>query len=420
MEIQIIVILIALTLSAFFSGMEIAFLSSNKLRLEIERKQSKTYNRIVSLFLRAPGQYISTILVGNNIALVIYSIFMSRLYVEIAGRSNYAAETLISTLIIIFTAEFLPKAVVKANPNFYLRTFAVPVYLFYIVFYPLSRFATLLSALLLRMMGKRVDNTPQIAGFGKVDLATLVEEAAGNEEGDAEEKEDNEQQIRLFQNALDFSEQRVRECMVPRTDVEAIDVEDSVDDLRRLFVSSGYSRLPVYEGTIDNIIGYANLKCLFNGPATIREVLQETLYVPETMSQQKLLGEFIRDHKSLAVVIDEFGGTAGMVTLEDLLEQIFGEIEDEHDADYLVEKEVTPGEYVLAGRLEIDHLNETYGLGIPESERYDTLAGYILDQSEDIPKPGDVVRADGLKIKILRTSRTRIELAQVTKIEGLS
>ncbi|WP_298063050.1 hemolysin family protein [uncultured Rikenella sp.] len=420
MEIQIIVILIALTLSAFFSGMEIAFLSSNKLRLEIERKQSKTYNRIVSLFLRAPGQYISTILVGNNIALVIYSIFMSRLYVEIAGRSNYAAETLISTLIIIFTAEFLPKAVVKANPNFYLRTFAVPVYLFYIVFYPLSRFATSLSALLLRMMGKRVDNTPQIAGFGKVDLATLVEEAAGNEEGDAEEKEDNEQQIRLFQNALDFSEQRVRECMVPRTDVEAIDVEDSVDDLRRLFVSSGYSRLPVYEGTIDNIIGYANLKCLFNGPATIREVLQETLYVPETMSQQKLLGEFIRDHKSLAVVIDEFGGTAGMVTLEDLLEQIFGEIEDEHDADYLVEKEVTPGEYVLAGRLEIDHLNETYGLGIPESERYDTLAGYILDQSEDIPKPGDIVRADGLKIKILRTSRTRIELAQVTKIEGLS
>lgn len=417
MEIQIIVILIALTLSAFFSGMEIAFLSSNKLRLEIERKQSKTYNRIASLFLRAPGQYISTILVGNNIALVIYSIFMSLLYQAIAGHSNYAAETVISTLIIIFTAEFLPKAVVKANPNFYLRTFAVPVYIFYIIFYPLSRFATLLSTLLLRIVGKRVDDAPQIAGFGKVDLATLVEEAAGNEEGDAEEKEDNEQQIRLFQNALDFSEQRVRECMVPRTDVEAIDVEGSVDDLRRLFVSSGYSRLPVYEGTIDNIVGYANLKSLFNGPATIREVLQETLYVPETMSQQKLLGEFIRTRKSLAVVIDEFGGTAGMVTLEDLLEQIFGEIEDEHDADYLVEKEVAAGEYVLAGRLEIDHLNETYRLGIPESERYDTLAGYILDQSEDIPRPGDVIRADGLKIKILRTGPARIELVQVSKAQ---
>lgn len=415
MEIQIIVIVVALILSAFFSGMEIAFLSSNKLRLEIERKQSKSYNHIASLFLKAPGQYISTILVGNNIALVIYSIFMSALYTTITGRSNYAVETVISTLIIIFTAEFLPKAVVKANPNFYLRVFAVPLYIFYIVFYPLSRFATFLSTLLLRIMGKQVGETRQIAGFGKIDLATLVEEAAGNEEGDEESKEDNEQRIRLFQNALDFSEQRVRECMVPRTDMEAIDAEDSVDDLRRLFVSSGYSRLPVFEGTIDNIIGYANLKCLFNGPATIREVIQETLYVPETMSQQKLLSEFIRDHKSLAIVIDEFGSTAGMVTIEDLLEQIFGEIEDEHDADYLVEKEVAPGEYVLAGRLEIDHLNEAYGLAIPESDRYDTLAGYILDQSEDIPKPGDVVRADGLKIKILRTGRTRIELVQVAK-----
>lgn len=415
METQIVIIVAALILSAFFSGMEIAFLSSNKLRLEIERKQSRTYNHIASLFLKAPGQYISTILVGNNIALVIYSIFMSTLYVTVTGSSNYALETIISTLIIIFTAEFLPKAVVKANPNFYLRVFAVPLYIFYIIFYPLSRLATLLSTLLLRIMGRRVDDTPQIAGFGKVDLATLVEEAAVNEEGDADEQEDNEQRIRLFQNALDFSEQRVRECMVPRTDMEAIDVEDSVDDLRRLFVSSGYSRLPVFEGTVDNVIGYANLKSLFNGPGTIREVLQQTLYVPETMSQQKLLSEFIRDHKSLAIVIDEFGSTAGMVTLEDLLEQIFGEIEDEHDADYLVEKEIAAGEYVLAGRLEIDHLNETYGLGIPESDRYDTLAGYILDQSEDIPRPGDVIRADSLKIKILRTSHTRIELVQVTK-----
>lgn len=415
MEIQILVIVFALVLSAFFSGMEIAFLSSNKLRLEIERKQSRTYNHIASLFLKAPGQYISTILVGNNIALVVYSIFMSTLYTTVTGRSNYAVETLISTLIILFTAEFLPKAVVKANPNFYLRIFAVPLYIFYIVFYPLSRLATLLSTLLLRMMGKRVADTPQIAGFGKIDLATLVEEAAAGEEEDADIKEDNEQRIRLFQNALDFSEQRVRDCMVPRTDMEAIDAEDSVDDLRRLFVSSGYSRLPVFEGTIDNVIGYANLKSLFNGPGSIREILQETLYVPETMSQQKLLSEFIRAHKSLAIVIDEFGSTAGMVTIEDLLEQIFGEIEDEHDADYLVEKEVAPGEYVLAGRLEIDHLNETYRLGLPESDRYDTLAGYILDQSEEIPKPGDVVRSDGLKIKILRTGRTRIELVQVTK-----
>lgn len=415
MEIQIIIIAIALLLSAFFSGMEIAFLSSNKLRLEIERKQSKTYDHIASLFLKAPGQYISTILVGNNIALVIYSIFMSSLYVSVTGSSNYALETLISTLIIIFTSEFLPKAVVKANPNFYLRHFAIPLYGFYIIFYPLSRFATLLSTLLLRLMGKRVTPAPQTAEFGKVDLATLVEEAAGGEKSDEEEKEDNDQRIRLFQNALDFSEQRVRDCMVPRTDIEALEVSSSVDDLRHLFVTTGYSRVPIYDGTIDNIIGYANHKSLFRNPATIREVLRQPLYVPETMSQQKLLGALIHDHKSMAIVIDEFGSTAGLVTLEDLLEQIFGEIEDEHDADYLVEKQINDNEYILAGRLEIDHLNESYRLGIPESDRYDTLAGYILDQSEDIPRPGDIIKADGLKIKILRTSRTRIELVQLTK-----
>lgn len=415
MGVIIAIIVAALILSAFFSGMEIAFLSSNRLRLEIERKQSSAYNRIVGLFLRRPGQYIATILVGNNIALVVYSIFMSLLYQMVTGSSNYALETIVSTLIIIFTAEFLPKAVVRANPNFYLRAFAVPLYLFYIVFYPLSRFATLLSGLLLRILGRRVEHTPQAAGFGKVDLATLVEEAVANEEADAGQQEDNEQQIRLFQNALDFSEQRVRECMVPRTEMEAIDVDESVDELRRLFVSTGYSRLPVYEGTIDHIIGYANLKSLFNGPGSIREVLQETIYVPETMSQQKLLGSFTRSRKSLAVVIDEFGSTAGMVTLEDLLEQIFGEIEDEHDADYLVEKETAAGEYVLAGRLEIEHLNGAYELGIPESDRYDTLAGYILSLSEDIPGPGDVIRTDHLKIKILRTGHTRIELVQVTK-----
>lgn len=415
METQIIVILVSLLLSAFFSGMEIAFLSSNKLRLEIERKQSKTYNRIAARFLSDPGQYISTILVGNNIALVIYSIFMSALYATVTGSSNYALETLISTLIIIFTAEFLPKAVVKANPNFYLRTFALPLYGFYILFYPIARFTTWLSTLFLRILGRRVETAPAAGNFDKVDLATLVEEAAATDTPDKEQQEENEQRIRLFQNALDFSELRVRDCMVPRTDVEAIEVNESVDELRRLFVSTGYSRLPVYEGTIDHIIGYASLKSLFQHPASIRSILRQALYVPETMPQQKLLDELTHAHKSLAIVIDEFGGTAGMVTLEDLLEQIFGEIEDEHDADYLVEKQVGENEFILAGRLEIEHLNEAYDLQIPESDRYDTLAGYILDQSEEIPKPGDCVYANGLKIKILRTSRTRIELVQVTK-----
>lgn len=412
----ILVILIALLLSAFFSGMEIAFLSSNKLRLEIERKQHPTYGRIASLFLKAPGQYISTILVGNNIALVVYSIFMSLLYTAIAGRSNYAAETLISTLIIIFTAEFLPKAVVRANPNFYLRTFAVPLYVFYILFYPISKFATLLSTGLLRLMGRRVEETPQITEFGKVDLATLVEEAAVGEEGDAAEREDSEQRVRLFQNALDFSEQRVRECMVPRTEMEAIEVGEGVDDLRRMFVGTGFSRLPVYDGTIDNIIGYANLKSLFDGPKTIREVLQETLYVPETMSQRKLLEAFTRSNKSLAVVIDEFGGTAGIISLEDILEQIFGEIEDEHDSPDLTEKQLSDKEWVLSCRLEVKYLNEKYGLGIEESREYDTLAGFVIYHYEGIPAAGEVVTVGELEVKILRTTRSRIELARVRRI----
>lgn len=418
MEVTIIIILIALLFSAFFSGMEIAFLSSNKLRLEIERKQSKSYNYISGVFLRAPGQYISTILVGNNIALVIYSLFMSELFLMITGSSSYALETIVSTLIIIFTAEFLPKAVVRANPNFYLRSFAGPLYFFYVLFYPLARFATWISTLILRIFGRKIDSSGQHgSGFGKIDLATLVEEAVvGNEESDdTANPENSELSVKLFQNALDFSEQRVRDCMVPRTDMEVIDVNATVAELNALFVSSGYSRIVVFEGSVDNVVGYASLKSLFRNPGTIREVLQETIFVPESMLQQKLLAEFIRIHKSLAIVIDEFGSTAGMVTIEDLLEQIFGEIEDEHDADYLIEREIKPGEYVLAGRLEVDYLNEAYELGIPESDRYDTLAGYLLNLSEDIPQAGDTVLADGLRLKILRTGNTKIELVQVTK-----
>lgn len=411
----ILVILISLILSAFFSGMEIAFLSSNKLRLEIERKKSRTYDYIAGIFTRHPGQYISTILVGNNIALVIYSLFMSALYNRLTGSSNYFIETFISTLIIIFTAEFLPKAVVRANPNWYLHAFATPAYFFYILFYPISRLASLLSSGFLRLAGVRLPKGQQAVGFDKVDLAHLVEESQREADNNPQTAEDNENRIKLFQNALEFSEGKVRECMVPRTDIEAIDIEGTVDDIRRLFISSGYSRLAVFDGNVDNIIGYVSLKALFNDPQTIRDILQQTIYVPETMLQQKLLSEFIKSHRSMAVVIDEFGSTAGMVTLEDLLEQIFGEIEDEHDADYLVEKEIGTNEYILAGRLEIEHLNDTYKLGIPESDKYDTLAGYILRLSEDIPQNGDIIRTDQLKIKVLRTSHNRIDLVQLTR-----
>lgn len=417
METQIIIVVIALLLSAFFSGMEIAFFASNKLRLEIERKQSSMYNRIASLFLRSPGSYISTILVGNNIALVIYSLFISRLYFSIVGNENYALETIISTIIIVFVAEFLPKAVVKANPNFYLRVFSLPLYLFYILFYPISWFSTFLSKMLLRLTGHRVQGNSAFSSFGKDDLAFLVEESSlgtSSTSGDGDTPQGENQHVKLFQNALDFSEQRVRECMVPRTDIEAIDIEETIEDLQEMFISSGYSRLLVFEGSVDNIVGYANLKSLFNNPDSIRSITKTAIYVPESMSQQKLLQQFIRNHSSIAIVIDEFGSTAGMVTIEDILEQIFGEIEDEHDSADLIERETAPGVYVLAGRLEIDYLNERYHLGLPESDRYETLAGYILAQVEDFPKNGEIITGNGVRIKILRTRSPRIDLVELT------
>ncbi len=416
MQTEVILIVVALIFSAFFSGMEIAFVSANKLRLEVEKKQSRNYNHIASLFLRSPGQYLSTILVGNNIALVVFSLFMSRFLGRALGIDNYALETLISTVIIIFTAEFLPKAIVKANPNFYLRTFAVPLYVCYVVFYPVTKFTTWLSTWVFRLFGRKIDRKRERDAFSKIDLASLVEETGVPIAGGEESQQQDNTSVRLFQNALGFSEQRVRDCMVPRTEVEAIDIDSSVGELTRLFIESGYSRIPVFEGTVDRIVGYTSLKSLFTGPATIREIVQPTIDVPESMSQRKLLQEFTRTRRSLAVVLDEFGGTAGMVTLEDLLEQIFGEIEDEHDADYLVEKETAPGEYVLAGRLEVDYLNEKYDLGIPESDQYDTLAGYILFRSEDIPRPGDTLHADRFRIRVLRTSASKIELVHLTAV----
>lgn len=408
---MIITVVAMLVLSAFFSGMEIAFTSANKLRLELEKKQSSVYNYIASLFQRNKGQYISTILVGNNIALVVYSISMSLLIQHFMGGASYFVETLISTLVIIFTAEFLPKAAVKANPNFYLRIFAVPLLIFYMLFYPLSRFSTILSTLILKICGIKIDRQVQMGGFDKIDLAALVENS-----NDAKSDLENENEIKMFQNALDFSDLRVRDCMVPRIDIEAVEDDCSLEELRKLFIKTHFSRIPVYHGTIDSIIGYVNSRQLFTNPDNIAQMLRETIYVPESAMVQKLLSQFIKQRKSLAIVIDEFGGTAGMITIEDILEEIFGEIEDEHDSDYLVEKQISDREFILSGRLEIDYLNQEFGLDIPESDHYDTLAGYILFTSENLPKVGDVLYIGKLKIKILRASSSRISMVEL-KIE---
>ena len=417
-----VILLIAamLLLSAFFSGMEIAFTSKNRLKLEIDRKQSRMFDRIAAVFARNPGQYITTILVGNNIALVVYSLSMSILlrqvygwlhWEELAASGSVALDTIVSTLIIIFVAEFLPKSIFKNNPNFYYRALAPVIYFFYILLYPLARFTTLLSHGILRLMGRRVKNQDTTPNFNREDLAALLE--ANNTEQHAEP--DNE--LKLFQNALDFADLRVRDCMVPRIDVEAVDIDDTtIEQLTQRFIESNFSRIFVWRDSIDNIIGYVNSKSLFEKPATIEEVLKKVSCVAETLPLQNMLQTFIKQKSSVAVVIDEFGGTAGIISLEDVLEEIFGDIEDEHDVQRTIEKKVAEGEYIFSCRLEVEYLNEHYDLGIEESDEYDTLAGYIIRKYEGIPAAGETLIDNGLEIHILRSTRARVELARVKKM----
>ena len=415
----IIVVVVSLMVSAFFSGMEIAFLSSNKLKLEIEKKQSRVFNFVAGVFSRHAGQYITTILVGNNIALVVYSMFMSRLIQhwlgvtpsgELSGFS-FVIETVVSTVIIIYTAEFVPKAVVRLNPNFYYRTFAVPVYLFYLLFYPIAKIVTFIVTLLLRLFGLPLNVHQSLGGFDRVDLEHLLDEAS-----ESEQECENEKEIKLFQNALDFSDLLVRDCMVPRVDIEAIDRNCSVEEARQRFVDTQFSRLLVYDGNIDHVIGFIHNKSLLQYPQTILDVLKKVEYVPESMPTRRLLSIFIKKHHSVAVVIDEFGGTAGMVTIEDILEEIFGEIEDEHDSQELVEKKINDREFLFSGRLEIEAINEKYGIGLPESDDYDTLAGYVISVYQGIPEAGETIMTDRMRIRILRTDASKIELVRITLI----
>ena len=297
----------------------------------------------------------------------------------------------------------------RINPNFYYRSFAVPVFLFYLLFYPLARITTFISTLILRMFGLPVNTRQGAQTFDRVDLAHLIDEAS---EGD--EQHDNEKDIKLFQNALDFSGLLVRDCMVPRVDIEAIERTESIKTLTERFIDTHFSRLPVYEENIDRIVGYVNTKSLFKQPSSIDEILQQIDYVPESMPAQKLLTSFIKKGHSVAVVIDEFGGTAGMITIEDILEEIFGEIEDEHDDPSLVEKQMGEGEFIFSGRLEVEYINEKYHLGIPESDEYDTLAGYVIDRYQGIPAVGETILDGNRKIRVLRTELSKIELLRIT------
>ena len=410
-----------LILSAFFSGMEIAFLNKNRLKLEIDRKQSRIFDYIANRFSRNQGQYITTILVGNNITLVIYSMCMSQLirgvaymlgWQSIYNEGSFLLETIIPTIIVIFVAEYIPKSIIRANPNFYYRFFAPIMFVFYLLLYPIARFTTLLSYGLLRLFGRTPAEAERHTEFDRSDLESLLD--ANNAESD----DDTEAEIKMFQNALDFADLRVRDCMVSRVDMEAVDIDDTtIQTLTERFVESKYSRIFVWRDSVDNIIGYVNSKSLFTAPTSIEQVLMKVDYVAETMPLQDVLTQFIKQKSNIAVVIDEFGGTAGIISLEDVLEQIFGEIEDEHDVEDSVEKQVGEGEFVFSCRLEVEYLNEKYGLGIVESEEYDTLAGYIIYRYKELPAAGTQMEFDGLKIKILRTTRSRIELARVVIVK---
>ena len=398
--------------SAFFSGMEIAFLGRNRLREEIDRQHNPLFGRISDVFAHNAGNYITTILVGNNIALVIYSMSMSVLLVELFDMQNALLQTIISTVIILFIGEYIPKSVVKRNPNFYYSIFSVVMYLFYIILYPVSRLTTLISYGLIRLTGRSIEQRNEPTEFNRDDLASLVE--SENIEVQLEDEED----IRLFQNALDFADLRVRDCMVRRVDVEAVDLESTtIEELTERFVETNFSRIFVWHDSIDNIIGYVNSKSLFENPKEISDIIIKTIYVAETMPLQAMLETFTKRKASIAVVIDEFGGTAGIISLEDVLEQIFGEIEDEHDVQEMVEKQTGDGEWTFSARLEVEYLNERYELGITESEEYDTLAGYIISMYGRIPHEGEELRAEKFEIKILKREQSRLDLVSLKRLE---
>lgn len=409
------VILICLLLSAFFSGMEIAFLTSNKLRIEIDKSKKGVTQALIDLFISHSGMYITTLLVGNNVVMVIYGIFMSDLLVKqfeflhLSIGVELFVETLVSTLIILVFAEFLPKTVFRLRSNLFLKLFSVPVFLFYLLFFPLSYFSVWLGGWLLRIFtGRKLGHKEPNRAFGKVDLNNLIEEGEVNAR-----QEEEMHEIKLFRNALDFSEVKLRECIVPRPDVVALSIDSSIEELIQLFIDTGLSRILIYKESIDDIIGYVHISTLFKDPPTIAKALSRVLIVPETMSAQRLLNLFIRDQKSVAVVVDEFGITAGIVTIEDIMEEIFGEIEDEHDHLNLKEVMISEQEYIFSGRLEVDYLNEKYHLDLEEREEYETLAGLVLYFNQSIPQEGETIVVNNLTFKILSVKNARIEEIKV-------
>ena len=415
----IIYLLITMAFSAFFSGMEIAFVSVDKLRFEMDRKGGVS-SRILSLFFRNPNDFISTMLVGNNIALVIYGILMAQIIGDnlLAGWiTNHfvmvLVQTVISTLIILVTGEFLPKTLFKINPNLALNGCAVPLFICYVVLYPISKFSSGVSYLFLRLFGMKVNKEASAKAFGKVDLDYFVQSSIDN----AESEETLDTEVKIFQNALDFSAVKIRDCIVPRTEVVAVALDTSLEELKGRFVESGISKIIVYDGNIDNVVGYIHSSEMFRSPKDWRDHVKEVPIVPETMAAHKLMKLFMQQKKTIAVVVDEFGGTSGIVSLEDLVEEIFGDIEDEHDNTSYICKQIGEHEYVLSARLEIEKVNETFNLELPESDDYLTVGGLILNQYQSFPKLHELVSVGKYQFKIIKVTATKIELVRLKVME---
>ena len=410
----IIGIIITMVFSAFFSGMEIAFVSSNRMLAEMDKERNGFTQRIISLFYAHPNGFVSTMLVGNNIALVIYGILIARLFdntifADMDAGFTVPADTILSTLIVLFTGEFLPKTLFKANPNRLLAVFSPFAYICYVVLWPISKFSTFLSKVILRVFGLKMDDESADDGFSKVDLDYLVQSSIDSAEKDS----DINDEVKIFQNAFDFSDTKVRDCMVPRTEIQAVDWDASLEELQQKFVESGNSKIVVYKEDIDHIEGYIHSSELFRSPKKWQDHIRTMPFVPETMQAQKLMKIFLQQKKTLGVVVDEFGGTSGLVSLEDIVEEIFGDIEDEHDSTKYVAKQTADGDYLLSARLEIDKVNEMFDLDLPESDEYMTIGGLILHEYQSFPKLNEVVKFDKYEFKIIKSTSRKIELVQL-------
>ena len=405
--------------SAFFSGMEIAFVSSNRLLAEMDREKNGLAQKAIALFYQHPNNFVSTMLVGNNIALVIYGILFAKifdatLFYPLSDGLRVTADTLLSTLVVLFTGEFIPKTIFKNNPNTMLTFFAVPAYVCYVVLYPIARFATLLSKGLLRIIGIRMNKNVEEREFTKVDLDYLVQTSIDN----ADNQDDIGEEVKIFQNALDFSETKVRDCMVPRTEIDAVEDTATLETLKQVLIESGHSKIIVYHEDISDMFRIpadASPDALLS--ALKPDLVRSISFVPETMLASKLMKMLMQQKRSLAVVVDEFGGTSGLVSLEDVMEEITGEIEDEHDNHKYVAKQIGDREYIISARLEIEKVNELFGLSLPESDEYMTLGGLILHEYQSFPKLNEIIQIGNFEFKIIKNTATKIELVRLKVTE---